>query len=148
MKINFDGSWHRENNKDVMVLAVVVKGEGNYITFSKKIIGGSAFEAEVRAFELALTLAKKLELSSVNFFTDLACIPNILKEVLNGRKRVCKNLVVNKIFHDIVELLPENYTIEWIPRRENKEADYLTYPSRRKRSKENNDTLRALQTLV
>ncbi len=107
-------------NPGKMGAGIVIKREKETIKYSVFLGKGTNNLAEYYALFIALSELKHLGIKSGRIHSD----STLLVKQINGEYKV-RDENIKKLFMKVKTLLTPSITLHWIPREENKDADYL-----------------------
>jgi len=128
LKVYTDGSCLYKKNRECSI-GFVIKNTWSDIIFehSEKIGKGTNNVAEFTALSRALDklLYMDIEEDEIEFFSDSQLLVNGINKKFNFDKTLPLKLLMEQIRSKLMKI-NKPYTVSYIPREENKEADSLT----------------------
>jgi ribonuclease HI len=107
-------------NPGKMGIGIVIRCKDEIIKYSISLGNGTNNLAEYYALFIALSELKHLHIKSAHLYSDSI----LLVKQINGEYKV-RDENIKKLYIKIKHLLTPSMILRWIPREENKDADYL-----------------------
>jgi len=140
VEIYFDGACEPINPGGTASYGFVIKKDGRIIAQESKIVGRGAgmtnnlaeYNGLIAALKTLLTL-RTLKTDSLVIYTDSNLVYNMISKNWGWSKKKTvwhphkDHPHLKKLLFEALELLEKfNYTIKWIPREKNQQADHLS----------------------